>query len=379
MTNRLETQPAELNRVPETLLKKRKEQERKTAEKVASIIKKRKQYVKEYRIGERQEIRMRHLTNSNLDLSVPEQAKLLFVIRINKQQKILNIFRLNQINTGVFVRLNKSIKIMLQLVNPYVAYGVPNLKSVHELIYKRGFAKINKKQVPISDNLMIEESLGDVGIICVEDLIHEIFTVGPNHPLLPYKVAIGILDFGFGTIFPININLATFKFLEQGEAYEKFGINNSTKKRRLGDLSTESNNSNISSEIKKLEHVLEKRNTTQTAVKSLAGCILDAIYANCPFYKLYTLIPTNDYFTYEKLVNKPQKLLWKTEMKDEQKIVVKFTHDYNKGYTNYAMQLERHQDCIVLRKYGFYIVVIEHIDGNQLDKCDLLKTLKKIA
>ncbi|CAJ0914241.1 3010_t:CDS:2 [Entrophospora sp. SA101] len=195
MTNRLETQPAELNRVPETLLKKRKEQERKTAEKVASIIKKRKQYVKEYRIGERQEIRMRHLTNSNLDLSVPEQAKLLFVIRINKQQKILNIFRLNQINTGVFVRLNKSIKIMLQLVNPYVAYGVPNLKSVHELIYKRGFAKINKKQVPISDNLMIEESLGDVGIICVEDLIHEIFTVGPNFKkannfLCPFKLSI---------------------------------------------------------------------------------------------------------------------------------------------------------------------------------------------
>lgn len=27
---------------------------------------------------------------------------------------------------------------------------------------------------------IIEESLGKFGIICVEDLIHEIFTAGPN-------------------------------------------------------------------------------------------------------------------------------------------------------------------------------------------------------
>ena len=69
---------------------------------------------------------------------------------------------------------------MLQWVGPYVAWGYPNLKTVRELVYKRGFVKVDKQRIPISDNSVIEKSLGQYGIICVEDLIHEIFTVGPN-------------------------------------------------------------------------------------------------------------------------------------------------------------------------------------------------------
>ena len=69
---------------------------------------------------------------------------------------------------------------MLRLVEPYIAYGYPNLKSVRELVYKRGYAKVNRQRIPITDNSIIEKALGKCGIICMEDLIHEIFTVGPN-------------------------------------------------------------------------------------------------------------------------------------------------------------------------------------------------------
>ena len=31
---------------------------------------------------------------------------------------------------------------MLKLVQPYVTYGFPSLKTVRELIYKRGFGKV---------------------------------------------------------------------------------------------------------------------------------------------------------------------------------------------------------------------------------------------
>lgn len=37
----------------------------------------------------------------------------------------------------------------------------PNLKSVRELILKRGQAKIKKKRVPLTDNMLIEEHLGE--------------------------------------------------------------------------------------------------------------------------------------------------------------------------------------------------------------------------
>lgn len=37
----------------------------------------------------------------------------------------------------------------------------PNLKSVRELILKRGQAKIKKKRMPLTDNMLIEEHLGE--------------------------------------------------------------------------------------------------------------------------------------------------------------------------------------------------------------------------
>merc|ERR1719399_1496088 len=83
---------------------------------------------------------------------------------------------------------------MLRRVEPYIAYGYPNLKTVKDLIYKRGHGKDGKTRIPISDNSIIEEHLGQHGIICMEDLIHEIFTVGPNFKaannfLWPFKLS----------------------------------------------------------------------------------------------------------------------------------------------------------------------------------------------
>ena len=37
----------------------------------------------------------------------------------------------------MFVKINKATINMLRRVEPYIAYGYPNLKSVRELVYKR--------------------------------------------------------------------------------------------------------------------------------------------------------------------------------------------------------------------------------------------------
>lgn len=131
---------------------------------------------------------------------VPAEPKVAFVIRIRgingvdpKTRKILQLLRLRQINNGVFVKLNKASINMLRRVEPYIAYGYPNLKSVRELIYKRGYGKINNQRIALTDNHIIEKSLGAKGIVCVEDLIHEIFTCGENFKeannfLWPFKL-----------------------------------------------------------------------------------------------------------------------------------------------------------------------------------------------
>lgn len=70
----------------------------------------------------------------------------------------------------------------------------PQFASKQELIYKRGFGKVNKARIPLTDNSVVEGTLGPLGLICVEDLIHEIFTVGPsfkqaNNFLWPFKLS----------------------------------------------------------------------------------------------------------------------------------------------------------------------------------------------
>ncbi|KAI1132957.1 60S ribosomal protein L7 [Nemania abortiva] len=201
--------------VPETLLKKRKSQEKARAEKTAEIEQKKKankekravifkraeKYVTEYRDAEREKVRLNRIAKQEGNFHVPAEEKLIFVIRIKginkiapKPRKILQLLRLLQINNGVFVRVTKATAEMIKIVEPWVAYGYPNLKSVKELIYKRGYGKVNKQRIPLTDNAIIEESLGKYGIICMEDLVHEIITVGPNFKqasnfLWPFKLS----------------------------------------------------------------------------------------------------------------------------------------------------------------------------------------------
>ncbi|KAK3340041.1 60S ribosomal protein L7 [Neurospora tetraspora] len=201
--------------VPETLLKKRKSQEKARAERQAEIEKKKaankekrgvifkraETYVKEYRDVEREKVRLHRAAKQDGSFHIPAEAKLIFLIRIKginkippKPRKILQLLRLLQINNGVFVRVTKATAEMIKIVEPWVAYGYPNLKSVKELIYKRGYGKVNKQRVALTDNSIIEENLGKYGIICMEDLIHEIYTVGPNFKqasnfLWPFKLS----------------------------------------------------------------------------------------------------------------------------------------------------------------------------------------------
>ncbi|CAK0865068.1 unnamed protein product [Prorocentrum cordatum] len=77
---------------------------------------------------------------------VDPEAKLLFVVRIVGIIKLSpKLLRLKQLHYGVF----------LKLVQPYVTYGYPKLKTV------------------------ISGTVGDHGVHSMENVVHEIYTVGP--------------------------------------------------------------------------------------------------------------------------------------------------------------------------------------------------------
>lgn len=156
-------------------------------EKRKVVFKRAEQYVKESAAREREEIRLRRAAKASGDYYVPAQPKVAFVVRLRgvnniapKPRKILQLLRLIQIGNGVFVKLTRATQQMLQLVNPYVTYGEPTVATIRNLIYKRGYAKINRQRIPLTSNAIIEEHLGKYGIVSVEDLVHEIATAGPN-------------------------------------------------------------------------------------------------------------------------------------------------------------------------------------------------------
>ncbi|KAH7564896.1 hypothetical protein JRO89_XS09G0059600 [Xanthoceras sorbifolium] len=200
--------------VPESVLKKRKREEewalakkqeleaakKKNAENRKLIFNRAKQYSKEYEQKEKDVIQLKREAKLKGGFYVEPEAKLLFIVRIRginamdpKTRKILQLLRLRQIFNGVFLKVNKATVNMLHRVEPYVTFGYPNLKSVRELIYKRGYGKLDKQRIALTDNSVIEKALGKYGIICMEDLIHEIMTVGPhfkeaNNFLWPFKL-----------------------------------------------------------------------------------------------------------------------------------------------------------------------------------------------
>lgn len=203
-----------LHKPPESFLRKRWQKRKETqarmrkAEKNKAkarkdrkkIFKRAESYVKEYRRRERELIALRRDAKLNNNFFKEPEAKVLAVIRIRginaiapKTKKILQLFRLRQVHNCIFLKVNKATMVMLRKVEHYVTYGEPNLKTISDLIYKRGFGKIEKQRIPITKNAIIAKQLEKYDIICMEDLIHEIYTCGPhfkeaNNFLWPFKL-----------------------------------------------------------------------------------------------------------------------------------------------------------------------------------------------
>lgn len=163
-------------------------------------------------------MRLRREAKKAGNFYVPAEPRLVFVVRIRgingvspKVRKVLQLFRLLQINNGVFIRLNKATMNMLKIIDPYIAYGYPSLRTVRALLYKRGYGKVNKQRVAITDNAIIEGVLGDKDIVCIEDLVHEIYTVGGN-----FKAASNFL-------WPFKLNTPTGGWRKKGNHFQEGG------------------------------------------------------------------------------------------------------------------------------------------------------------
>ncbi|ABW97976.1 rpl7 (nucleomorph) [Hemiselmis andersenii] len=161
-------------------------------------------YIKENIKRKKSFIEENRLAKKKNKFIIPAKAKIFFVIRIRgingvspRAKKILELLRLNQINSGVFLKVNSSTNQMLKKIEPFVAYGYPSLKNIKNLIKKRGFGKIGKRgswqRKNLSENGIIEQGLSNIGVFNLEEIIHEIYNCGTrfreiNNFLWPFKL-----------------------------------------------------------------------------------------------------------------------------------------------------------------------------------------------
>ena len=73
-------------------------------------------------------------------------------------------------HNAVFVQNSIANLKTLKKCENHIVYGYPSKALIDELLRYRGFAKVDDKKVALADNNMVEEALGDIDIICIEDI-----------------------------------------------------------------------------------------------------------------------------------------------------------------------------------------------------------------
>eukprot|EP00929_Paragymnodinium_shiwhaense_P001928 TRINITY_DN102135_c0_g1_i1.p1 TRINITY_DN102135_c0_g1~~TRINITY_DN102135_c0_g1_i1.p1 ORF type:complete len:259 (-),score=70.13 TRINITY_DN102135_c0_g1_i1:186-962(-) len=84
----------------------------------------------------------------------------------------------------VFLPNTKETVEKLHEVRPFVFWGAPTLKVISNIMTKKALFKdgTTKKRIMLSDNTLVEEHLGDLGLLCVEDMVHAIYRATERFP-----------------------------------------------------------------------------------------------------------------------------------------------------------------------------------------------------
>lgn len=86
-------------------------------------------------------------------------------------------------NTLIFVPNTEEVATKLQTVKPFAFWGKCSFKAVFNLVHKKAMFKNPeepKEKTMLSDNVLIEKHLGDLGVLCTEDLAHVLYTNGKS-------------------------------------------------------------------------------------------------------------------------------------------------------------------------------------------------------
>jgi len=98
----------------------------------------------------------------------------------SETKAMLRSLRIMTFGSTVFLPNTVETLDKLKVVRPFVTWGNPCFEVVDDILHKTAAIQHGQKTVKLTDNSLIEEHLADCGMFCVEDLVNEIFSAGPN-------------------------------------------------------------------------------------------------------------------------------------------------------------------------------------------------------
>lgn len=193
--------PGETVKVAETVLKRRDRNLQAAAARAASVAKVRRNQ-KEYKKGKLKIIRAEKLVkNARIRLTDRRRlingkkkktpgaprGRILAVVRngrlggMKEVKHSLKAMGINRRHTLVFMPNTEDNVRSLNLVKPFLFWGRPSFKTVFNVVHKKAVFRDPdgpKGRTMLSDNTLIEKHLGDLGVLCTEDLAHCVHTNG---------------------------------------------------------------------------------------------------------------------------------------------------------------------------------------------------------
>ena len=126
--------------------------------------------------------------------------------RIPKEiQLILSKLNLKELYSAIILFYNKETFKMVKLIESYITWGYIKKNIIEEILRKRGSIIVGNNEQNLLENIEIENALGKYGIICLEDIIHELSYETKNAPY--------VLDY-----------LGYFKLSNKDEGFDKVNI-----------------------------------------------------------------------------------------------------------------------------------------------------------
>jgi len=157
--------------------------------------------IKNYREKQKSYINFkRKIRNHHIDSKYDESKENtpVIIIRIsgswnrvaNDIKSLLLKLKMKRLYSALILKYDKQTFKLITLIEPYITWGYINKTSITDLIYKRATYFGNDQTLVPLDNTIIENNLGNLNLVCIEDIIHELASCGKS-----FKEVVNFLGF----------------------------------------------------------------------------------------------------------------------------------------------------------------------------------------